>query len=270
MVQQHAVAAPDRLGDATQALVGQALGGEVLDDGVEQAPAGRWTRLLPPPPGPPPPVRRSLVRSCTKWYTPSEDGPSRTGEESDREEGSHGPAGDRRDSRRRARSPASVYALLADGSTWPEWSPIDAFTLLEPGAGTPEGLGAVRLFTTGRHRSRERVVECRPGEVFSYVLERGCRCGTTGRSITLTPLPAAPVDQLALDLPAQGARHGLALSPRTGQVHQADRGGTGRRGGRGAPFLVQVVAVAGGVPGTTGSTVSPGHRRLYEARSLVI
>ena len=52
---------------------------------------------------------------------------------------------------------------------------------IEPGAGTPEGLGAVRLFTTGRH-DRKRVVECRPGEVFAYVLERGCPCGTTRRS----------------------------------------------------------------------------------------
>ena len=83
--------------------------------------------------------------------------------------------------------PASVYALLADGSTWPEWSPIDTFTLIEPGAGIPEGLGAVRLFTTGRHRSRERVVDCRPGEVFSYVLESGLPLRDYKAMITLTP-----------------------------------------------------------------------------------
>jgi Polyketide cyclase / dehydrase and lipid transport len=68
---------------------------------------------------------------------------------------------------------ASVYALLADGSTWPQWSPLGSFELIEPGQGTPEGLGAVRLFTTGRHRSRERVVTCQPGEVFAYELEAG-------------------------------------------------------------------------------------------------
>ncbi len=83
--------------------------------------------------------------------------------------------------------PASVYALLADGCTWPEWSPIDTFTLIEPGAGIPEGLGAVRLFTTGRHRSRERVVDCRPGEVFSYVLESGLPLRDYKAVITLTP-----------------------------------------------------------------------------------
>ena len=69
--------------------------------------------------------------------------------------------------------PVSVYALLADGSTWPEWSPLGSFELIAPGDGMPEGLGAVRLFTTGRHKSRERVVTCQPGKVFAYELEAG-------------------------------------------------------------------------------------------------
>ena len=81
----------------------------------------------------------------------------------------------------------SVYALLADGSTWPAWSPIDAFELIAPGDGTPEGLGAVRLFTTGRHKSRERVVECRPGERFGYVLQKGLPLRDYKAVITLTP-----------------------------------------------------------------------------------
>jgi hypothetical protein len=72
-----------------------------------------------------------------------------------------------------AADPEAIFALLADGSTWPDWSPIGSFQLLDPGDGSPEGLGAVRLFTTGRVKSRERVVEVRPNEVFSYVLEKG-------------------------------------------------------------------------------------------------
>ncbi len=83
--------------------------------------------------------------------------------------------------------PASVYALLADGSTWPEWSPIGAFELIEPGAGSPEGPGAVRLFTTGRHQSRERVVTCEPGQAFAYVLEAGLPLRDYKAVITLTP-----------------------------------------------------------------------------------
>ncbi len=86
--------------------------------------------------------------------------------------------------------PSAVYALLADGSTWPEWSPLGSFVLVEPGDGTPEGLGAVRLFTTGRHTSRERVVACRPGEVFAYVLEAGLALRGYRAVVTLTPTPS--------------------------------------------------------------------------------
>jgi hypothetical protein len=83
--------------------------------------------------------------------------------------------------------PASVYALLADGSTWPDWSPLGSFELLAPGDGIPEGVGAVRLFTTGRHQSRERVVERRPGESFAYVLEAGLALRDYKAVITLAP-----------------------------------------------------------------------------------
>jgi hypothetical protein len=88
-----------------------------------------------------------------------------------------------------AADPASVYALLADGATWPAWSPLGAFELLEPGAGTPEGLGAVRLFTTGRHKSRERVVTSQPVEVFAYELEAGLPLRDYRAVVTLTPTP---------------------------------------------------------------------------------
>jgi hypothetical protein len=69
--------------------------------------------------------------------------------------------------------PATVYALLVDGSTWPEWSPIGSFELVQPGAGVPEGVGAVRIFRTGRIRSRERVVTLTPDKLFSYELVSG-------------------------------------------------------------------------------------------------
>lgn len=83
--------------------------------------------------------------------------------------------------------PAAVYALLADGSTWPQWSPIGSFQLLEAGDATPEGLGALRVFTTGRHKSTERVVERRPGEVFAYTLEAGLALRDYKAVVTLTP-----------------------------------------------------------------------------------
>jgi hypothetical protein len=51
----------------------------------------------------------------------------------------------------------------------------------------PEGVGAVRLFTTGRIKSRERVVECQADEVFSYVLEKGLAVRDYVAVVTLTP-----------------------------------------------------------------------------------
>jgi hypothetical protein len=85
--------------------------------------------------------------------------------------------------------PDAVYALLRDGSTWPEWSPLGSFELLDPGTpepGSPEGIGAIRLFTTGRHKSKERVVESEPGEVFSYVLLKGLALRDYRAVITMT------------------------------------------------------------------------------------
>jgi hypothetical protein len=46
--------------------------------------------------------------------------------------------------------PATVYALLRDGASWPAWSSLETFALERPGADEPEGLGAVRRFTSGR------------------------------------------------------------------------------------------------------------------------
>jgi hypothetical protein len=83
----------------------------------------------------------------------------------------------------------AVFALLADGATWPDWSPIGRFELVHPGDGSPEGVGAVRLFKTGFVKSRERVVESRPGEVFSYVLESGMPIRDYRAVVTLTAVP---------------------------------------------------------------------------------
>ena len=49
--------------------------------------------------------------------------------------------------------PDAVYALLADGSTWPRWSGIDSFELEQPGSSGGESLDAVRVFRTGRTTS---------------------------------------------------------------------------------------------------------------------
>lgn len=64
--------------------------------------------------------------------------------------------------------PATVYALLRDGSTWPRWAPIDSFELERPGADEPEGVGAVRLLRGGRVVGHDEIVELVPDRRFAY------------------------------------------------------------------------------------------------------
>jgi len=81
----------------------------------------------------------------------------------------------------------TIFALLADGATWPEWSPLGSFQLLEPGDGVPEGVGALRLFTTGLSTSRERVVEREPGRRLVYELEAGLPLRDYRAEVSLEP-----------------------------------------------------------------------------------
>jgi hypothetical protein len=66
-------------------------------------------------------------------------------------------------------TPDVVFALLADGSSWPRWSPIESFRLERPGDPPPEGVGAVRVFRRGRTTGRDQLVELVPGRRLGYV-----------------------------------------------------------------------------------------------------
>jgi Polyketide cyclase / dehydrase and lipid transport len=70
-------------------------------------------------------------------------------------------------------SPAAVYALLSDSATWPEWTPIDSFELEREGPAEPQGVGAIRVFRTGRYTMREEIAELIPDRRFSYTLLSG-------------------------------------------------------------------------------------------------
>jgi hypothetical protein len=83
--------------------------------------------------------------------------------------------------------PAAVFALLVNGSTWPEWSPIGSFELVEKGNGDPEGVGAVRIFRTGRVSSKERLTIVRPNEIFSYELISGLAIRDYAAIVRLQP-----------------------------------------------------------------------------------
>src|SRR3954451_6196908 len=64
--------------------------------------------------------------------------------------------------------PATVYALLRDGASWPTWGPLDSFELERQGRDAPEGLGAVRQFRSGRVVGHDEIVELVPDPRFSY------------------------------------------------------------------------------------------------------
>jgi len=81
----------------------------------------------------------------------------------------------------------ALYALLADGASWPIWSPIGSFELERPGGSQPEGVGAVRIFRTGRFTSREQLVELVPGRRLSYVLLSGLPLRDYRADVDLTP-----------------------------------------------------------------------------------
>src|SRR5207244_2468181 len=65
-------------------------------------------------------------------------------------------------------APEVVYGLLADGTTWPEWSPIETFALERAGDPPPEGPGAIRVFTKGRTTGRDEVLAFEPGRRLEY------------------------------------------------------------------------------------------------------
>ena len=55
--------------------------------------------------------------------------------------------------------PHTVYALLRDGASYPAWSPIESFELETEGEGEPEGVGAVRIFRSGKVTGRDTIAE---------------------------------------------------------------------------------------------------------------
>ena len=83
--------------------------------------------------------------------------------------------------------PEAVYALLRDGATWPEWSPLGSFQLERPGEQEPEGVGAIRVFRTGRVTGREQIVELVPDRRLSYVLLSGLAIRDYRADVDLEP-----------------------------------------------------------------------------------
>jgi hypothetical protein len=80
-----------------------------------------------------------------------------------------------------------VYALLRDGATWPRWTTIDSFELEREATDEPEGVGAVRVFRSGRYTIREQVLELVPARRFSYGVLSGLPVRDYRADIDLAP-----------------------------------------------------------------------------------
>jgi hypothetical protein len=85
--------------------------------------------------------------------------------------------------------PATVYALLRHGATWPEWAPIDTFELEREGAGEPEGIGAVRVLRSGRVTGRDTIAELVENRRFAYTHESSLPVKNYRGAADLDPLP---------------------------------------------------------------------------------
>ena len=90
---------------------------------------------------------------------------------------------------RSSAGPGAVWALLADGATWPAWSPIEAFELERAGDPPPEGPGAIRRFRRGRTVGRDEIVEALPGRRLAYRSLSGLPVRDYRAEVDLAPGP---------------------------------------------------------------------------------
>ena len=89
---------------------------------------------------------------------------------------------------RTSASPAAVYRLLRDGSTWPVWGPLDRFELEREGEGEPEGVGAIRVLGSGRIKGRDEITGFEQDREFRYVHLGGLPVRNYEARVTITPV----------------------------------------------------------------------------------
>src|SRR3954471_6117572 len=111
--------------------------------------------------------------------------------------------------------PATVYALLRVGATWPEWGPVDSVELEREGTSEREGVGAVRVLRTGRVTGRDTIVELVEDRRFSYTHESSLPVKDYRGDVDLEPVEGGTevrwVSEFSPKFPGTGAlvRRGL-------------------------------------------------------------
>lgn len=170
--------------------------------------------------------------------------------------------------------PATVYALLRDGASWPTWSPITSFTLEQPapapsdgsGPAEPEGVGAIRCFRTkqafGTTTSRERIVELRQDRRFSYTLLSGLPLRDYRANVDLEPTGTGTTIRWRSSF--------RPAIPGTGWLYRAILSAFIGRCARGLAEHAAKIAASGGTPGSraqTGSGSDAAANTVSEAAS---
>ena len=88
---------------------------------------------------------------------------------------------------RTSAAPATVYAIAADSSSYPQWGGIGSFEEIRQGADTRYGKGSERIFRTAGLTVREEVVAAEPDRYIAYRLISGLPLKDYLGEITITP-----------------------------------------------------------------------------------
>lgn len=89
-----------------------------------------------------------------------------------------------------AAPPAAVFALLADSSTYPEWSQVHSYRMERPGFDAPHGVGEIRVLSSRWGLDvREEIVETIPDRLMAYTLLSGLPMRDYRGETLLDPLP---------------------------------------------------------------------------------
>ena len=90
-------------------------------------------------------------------------------------------------------SPAAVWALVGDATTYASWGPWEASGYESPGTDSPRGVGAVQWLRASkrvygrRATSVERILEVEEGHRLVYTVVRGIPVRNYRAEVTLTP-----------------------------------------------------------------------------------
>ena len=88
----------------------------------------------------------------------------------------------------RSRAPVeAVWPLIGEARRWKEWSFLTRSDLVQEGVPAPDGVGAVRRFTSFGVGSREEVLAWEPPAHLGYTVLRGFPVRDYRADVTITP-----------------------------------------------------------------------------------